>query len=107
MTFDMTLLTAGDLTFVAASLGLGVAVGLFYFGGLWWTVRRIPASRRPGLLVLGSFWVRTGVGAAALIPLAKAGWPPLVAALAGILSVRIAAVRLCAPRPRPDERRAA
>ena len=109
MTFDATLLAAG--------FSAGVAVGLFYFGGLWWTVRRIPTSRRPGLLVLSSFWIRTGVAAAALIPLARIGWPPLVAALAGTLLVRVVAVRLFAPGPRPvrvrrrtarpDERRAA
>jgi len=33
----------------------GVGLGVFYFGGLWLSVRRLPCSRRPGRLLLASF----------------------------------------------------
>jgi F1F0 ATPase subunit 2 len=38
---------------------LGVALGVVFFAGLWWTVRAVPASRHPGLLVFASFLVRS------------------------------------------------
>lgn len=43
---------------IAGAVIVGVILGLFYFGGLWWTVRRVMHSRRPGLLIFASFLVR-------------------------------------------------
>jgi F1F0 ATPase subunit 2 len=40
------------------ALGLGVALGIFYFGGLWLTVKRLPKTRHPVLLTWGSFFWR-------------------------------------------------
>jgi F1F0 ATPase subunit 2 len=37
------------------ALGIGGGLGLFYFGGLWLTVRRLPKTRHPVLLTWGSF----------------------------------------------------
>lgn len=36
----------------------GLIAGGIFFGGLWWTVQRIPHTKRPALLVLGSLAVR-------------------------------------------------
>ena len=33
--------------------GAGVLLGVFFFGGLWWTVRRGVSSNRPALWFLG------------------------------------------------------
>lgn len=40
------------------SLLAGVAIGAFFFGGLWWTVRQLPDSRHPAALFLISFVLR-------------------------------------------------
>lgn len=37
---------------------IGIAAGLYYFFGLWFTVRKIPNSAKPGLLMAASFAVR-------------------------------------------------
>jgi F1F0 ATPase subunit 2 len=34
---------------------LGVCLGVFFFGGLWLTTRRLQSCRQPALLTLGSF----------------------------------------------------
>ena len=39
----------------------GVVLGLFFFGGLWWTVRQGASARRPALWFLGSLVLRMGV----------------------------------------------
>ncbi len=46
------------------SLAVGVSLGLFFYGGLWWTVSKGisatgPAGKHPGLWFLGSQFLRT------------------------------------------------
>ena len=54
---DMTLdLLALTLAFVA-----GLGLGLLYFGGLWLTVRQLPASEHPFLLFFVSLLLRLAI----------------------------------------------
>jgi len=39
----------------------GVLLGIFYFGGLWFTVRRVHRVRRPHRYLLTSFILRSSV----------------------------------------------
>ena len=43
-----------------AALG-GWLLGLFYFAGLWFTLRRLPGHPHPALWVAGSFVLRLAV----------------------------------------------
>ncbi len=43
------------------SLASGIGLGIFYFGGLWLTLKQLPYSQQPVLLTLGSFFGRTAV----------------------------------------------
>lgn len=47
------------LLYVFGLLG-GLGLGIFYFGGLWFTVRKTPTSRNPHKLVLLSAVLRLG-----------------------------------------------
>ncbi|HDT13093.1 MAG TPA: ATP synthase subunit I [Candidatus Aminicenantes bacterium] len=68
---------------------LGAGIGSLYFGGLWWTVRRLPRSGRPQLLALGSFLARAGLALAGLMFVARSGrWQDLAAAFLGLMAVR-------------------
>lgn len=73
---------------VLLGLVVGLAVGAGFFGGLWWTLRRVERSRRPGTLLLLSLLVRLAVAGAGLTWAVRAGAPELLACLAGILLVR-------------------
>jgi F1F0 ATPase subunit 2 len=48
------------LIWLLAALG-GAALGLFYFAGLWFTLRRLPGHPHPALWVAGSFILRLTV----------------------------------------------
>jgi F1F0 ATPase subunit 2 len=75
------------LMLVVAGLA-GTALGAFFFGGLWWTVRKGTSSRRPALWFLASLLVRTGVVMAGFYVMSGGQWRRLVAALAGFLLAR-------------------
>lgn len=36
----------------------GIISGLYYFGGLWWTVQKVPTSSSPRILLAVSFIAR-------------------------------------------------
>ena len=46
---------------LAVCLAVGMGLGIFYFGGLWLTVKKLPGSQCPILLALGSYMVRLAV----------------------------------------------
>ncbi len=66
----------------------GLLLGLFYFGGLWLTVRGITCGKRPEMLMLASFVIRLLV-ALSCFYLVMDGRPGrLVACLSGFLLMR-------------------
>jgi F1F0 ATPase subunit 2 len=74
------------------SLLAGGLVGLFYFGGLWLTLRWLTQVSAPALLIMGSFMLRTAVAVTAFYLIA-ADWTRLLAAVAGFLLARVILVR--------------
>lgn len=46
---------------LALALAAGMLLGGLFFGGLWWTVRKGMASRRPALWFVISLAVRMGI----------------------------------------------
>ena len=83
-------MTAGSLLVAG---GVGVAAGLLYFEGLWWTVSRLAHARRPSVLLGASFLTRTSVLLATLLAVATHHGAGVVAAVAGVLAARSVAVR--------------
>lgn len=78
----------------------GAALGLVFFGGLWYTVRRLLKSSRPLLLLVVSFVVRTSLtlsGFYLLISGQSSDWKHLLAALVGFFLVRVLLMRQLGP----------
>jgi F1F0 ATPase subunit 2 len=72
----------------------GLALGLFYFGGLWLTVRRIVGCTRPALLMLGSFIVRLLVTLCGFYLVMDGRWERLLACLSGFIVTRFILTRI-------------
>jgi F1F0 ATPase subunit 2 len=71
----------------------GVGLAFLYSGALWWTVHRLPASNRPVLLILASYWLRMGGLAACFYLVMDGGWERLAACLAGFFITRALLIR--------------
>lgn len=76
----------------------GVVLGLFFFGGLWWTLRRAFDSSRPALWIGGSLLLRMGCTAAGFVIVSAGDWQRLLSCLLGFLAARCLVVRLSAHR---------
>jgi F1F0 ATPase subunit 2 len=93
-----------DVAWIVLSLGIGAALGLFYFGGLWLTLQRLPGSKSPHTFALLSFFSRTVVVVAAVFLLACGSWQRIAACLAGFLAVRTVLVYRLKPRRHAPEK---
>lgn len=90
------------LTFELMLVGTaGVLLGLLFFGGLWWTVRRAFASPRPALWVGGSLLLRMACVAAGFVLVSAGDWRRLLACLLGFWAARGLVIRLSARRAQP------
>jgi F1F0 ATPase subunit 2 len=84
------------LSWVLAAVGGGL-LGVLFFGGLWWTVRKAVRSSRPAGWLLGSGLVRTSVVLSGFYLLGRDDWRRLVAGLIGFIVARLLVIRLTRP----------
>ena len=84
------------LTLALAGLA-GAALGAFFFGGLWWTVRRGVSSGHPALWFLGSGLLRTSMVVAGFYLVGGGQRQRLVGALVGFIAARLVVMRLTRP----------
>lgn len=95
-------MNASDLLSLVLSLGAGIGLGIFYFCGLWLTVRRLTTARRPVLMSLSSFFGRLAVVLLGFYFVMGGRWERLIACLVGFLAVRVVVVRRWGPDRQDD-----
>jgi F1F0 ATPase subunit 2 len=93
------------LLYYFIALLAGASVGFFYFGGLWWTVRRLSRSSRPALWSVGSFWIRSLVSLVVFYIIMGGRPEQLLLAILGFTAVRIFMVRALKPSSAPAKNR--
>lgn len=76
----------------------GVLLGLFFFGGLWWTLRRAIGSPRPALWVGGSLLLRMGCAGGGFVVVSAGDWQRLLACLLGFWAARWLVLRMSGDR---------
>jgi F1F0 ATPase subunit 2 len=72
----------------------GGLLGVFFFLGLWWTVRRLANSKQVALLFLTSMLLRSSVVVLGFYFILGDNWQRLVAGLLGFIIARIIVIRL-------------
>ena len=69
---------------------MGVLLGTFFYGGLWWTIQKGVSSKQPALLFTGSLAVRTLVALAGFYFVSLGDWRKLLICLLGFIIARFA-----------------
>ncbi|MEO7917120.1 MAG: ATP synthase subunit I, partial [Dokdonella sp.] len=78
----------------------GVSLGVMFFGGLCWTVRRGVVSPRPVLWFFGSLVLRMSITLGGFYFVGGGDWRRLVTCLAGFVMARLVVTRLTRPMSR-------
>lgn len=72
---------------------IGIALGVVFFGGLWWTVLKGIHTKRPGLFFSISLILRTGITLTVFILISKGSFERLAACLLGFFLARWVVMR--------------
>jgi len=87
-----------EIGWLAAALFSGVMLSGLYFGGLWITLRRLPLSRHPAILLMLSLTSRMALLLSGFYLILKVGqWDHLSVALIGFILARILLARRLGP----------
>jgi F1F0 ATPase subunit 2 len=83
------------------ALVIGVLLGAIFFGGLWWTVRKVVSSKWPALWLLSSMLLRTSITLAGFYFIAGGHWERLLVCLLGFVIARLIVTRLARSAEKP------
>jgi len=79
-----------DLAVLAFAAAGGAALGMVFYWGLYWTIRRGIGSPTPALWFSGSLLLRTVLVLGGFYAISGGDWHRLVACLPGFLLARVA-----------------
>lgn len=68
---------------------VGIVLGAFFFGGLWWTVRKATTANNPALWFFASTMLRMAVVMAGFFVVMAGDWRRLFIALLGFIIARL------------------
>lgn len=86
-----------EYALLAFAFVIGSVLGVFYYGGLWFTVRDLPNAPMPALWVTASFIVRTLLTLLGLYLVMNGEWQRLFASMVGFIAARIVLTHYLAP----------
>jgi F1F0 ATPase subunit 2 len=87
-------MTINEMVWLMLALPAGVVLGTFFFGGLWWTVRKGVWSEQPASWFFGSLLLRMSVALAGFYLVGNGDWRQLLLCLIGFVAARLVVTRL-------------
>src|SRR5664280_3746105 len=91
-------MTMNETLTLALALAVGLLLGVIFFGGLWWTVRKGVSSKQPALWFFGSLLVRMSIALAGFYFVGRGHWERLLVCLLGFIVARLIVTRLTGPQ---------
>ncbi len=82
-----------DLLTIFWVFGVGLLLGILFFGGLWFTVKKALTSKKPALWFVGSFILRLGITLIGFYYIAMEDWRRLLICLFGFVIARFIVMR--------------
>jgi len=81
-------MTESIALYVVLAFVAGLFLGFFYFGSLWLTVQSLVKVKRPALISVVSFFVRTGLTLTGFFFVMSGHWERALACMFGFLLMR-------------------
>lgn len=78
---------------VLAAFG-GLILGLFFFAGLWWTIKKSVVSKHPALLMISSLMIRFCIVLIGFYYISLGDWKRILSCLAGFIIAKFLVTRL-------------
>lgn len=77
-----------DSIYMVLAFIAGTAIGILFFGGLWFTVKKLVTSKRPALWFLGSLLLRICITLIGFYYIANGNWQRMLVCLLGFIISR-------------------
>jgi len=95
-----------EAMFLIVAFTTGALLGVIFFGGLWWTVRKAVFSTQPALWFFGSLLLRMSIALGGFYLVGGGHWERLVVCLLGFVAARLVVTWMTRPQqlnqlPRP------
>ena len=83
-----------EILILVFDLVMGVLIGIIFFGGLWWTVRKGLASKQIMLWISGSLAVRMSIALVGFYFIGANHWERMLVCLLGFIIARVIVMRI-------------
>lgn len=83
-----------EIVSLLPALIAGIALGILFFGGLWFTIRKSIGSKRPTLLFMGSLIIRMAIVVLGFYYVGANNWLKMLVCLVGFLIARMVITRI-------------
>ncbi len=90
-----------EVLILALAFVAGAGLGMIFFAGLWWTVRKGLASKQPALWFFCSLLLRTSIVLVGFYFVGLGHWQRMVFCVLGFVIARFVAWRLIGPPVEP------
>lgn len=88
-----------EITSMIVALLAGLLLGAFFFGGLWWTIKKGFSAKIPALWFLLSGVTRTLIVIAGFYYVGNGNWKIMLSCFVGFFIVRMSSTRFI-PQPK-------
>jgi len=83
-----------EVLYVILAFIAGLALGIFFFGGLWFTVKKAVTAKIPAIWFFVSFILRVSVVMLGFYYISPGGWQRLIFSLIGFIIARFVVTHL-------------
>jgi len=81
-----------EIVYMILAFIVGLLLGTIFFGGLWFTVKKLVTSKIPALWFLGSFFLRVSITLIGFYYISSGSWQRLLICVAGFITSRYSVI---------------
>ena len=84
---------------------VGMSLGMFFFGGLWFTVKKAVTAKIPAIWFFVSFFLRVSIILIGFYYISSGSWQRLIVCILGFIVARFAVTNLTKSFEKKQEKR--